>query len=820
MLIRSDQDSCSSLSIDRKSNEFNKNLRIYYADQSYIDIAIYQLSMNETFFIKDKKSFTLIKEAQTDTFFKFIGKFSDTDYFNFLQEKNYLDFSVDQDTSFPSELAIPSFDRESVQDSFTKMDISSVSALDNSVFNFGQPSGDVLINSDIPEKNNFSKKQDNLILDDEPEIISNQNFGKKEECNVTQGKKTDKKQERKKANRRKKKQDFEDELKKMAINKNIFHISKNIDVRECMESFQGVFNNDTQKIEHKNEEISYAENLNIFNIDFEKLDLNTDYHNQLLEMETHYKKEIVKINEIIEEKIEKLENGEILKDFKKEIVENSHIFYCQKNLRGPGKLLYKENKYNYCKIGNFYNKGLNGIGMQFPIGFFDQENITENDIFFYKVGLWENNDLVLGLRWELRLFENKSIFTLGRLKKDKKHGEALELITLHYDKTVLQKYYDMVLFNVINDIKISVINCGTYNEDFLNGKGKHIYCGISCINTQEFVQSLIGSFHTFGNEGFNGLQKHSDYFQSINQIDNYKYIYNGEFRNGKFDGIGLFTQEDGQTYYGSYKNGLKHGYGVHTQPEDQRYEGDFENDKPNGDGKIFYANGTVYEGEFVEGKFEGKGIKTEKDGEIYDGDWKNSIKNGHGVITKVNGDRWEGEFKNGTQNGFGIMNAVSGSYRGNFLKGVFHGKGRFTWPHGGFFEGDYVEGNRSGYGVLTSSNVKNMVVNNKSNEFPDFGKFMRTNFTFEGQFYENKPHGKGKFTESDGTFTEGIWVNGLQSGHGTKVMPNGNIFKGYWKDDKIYGEGEEQIIESMQKIRGFWENGKLIRYKIDEANQI
>ena len=38
--------------------------------------------------------------------------------------------------------------------------------------------------------------------------------------------------------------------------------------------------------------------------------------------------------------------------------------------------------------------------------------------------------------------------------------------------------------------------------------------------------------------------------------------YNGEWKNNKMDGNGIFEWPDGRTYDGEYKDDKKHGYGL------------------------------------------------------------------------------------------------------------------------------------------------------------------------------------------------------------------------------------------------------------------
>ena len=52
--------------------------------------------------------------------------------------------------------------------------------------------------------------------------------------------------------------------------------------------------------------------------------------------------------------------------------------------------------------------------------------------------------------------------------------------------------------------------------------------------------------------------------------------YEGEYKNGKFDGKGSFTFSDGRRYEGQFKNGEKHGKGTFTFPDGRKYVGEWE----------------------------------------------------------------------------------------------------------------------------------------------------------------------------------------------------------------------------------------------------
>jgi len=76
-------------------------------------------------------------------------------------------------------------------------------------------------------------------------------------------------------------------------------------------------------------------------------------------------------------------------------------------------------------------------------------------------------------------------------------------------------------------------------------------------------------------------------------------VYEGEWENGKMNGIGTFTYADGKKFGEEFRDGSPW----------------------NGQGTVKFSNGDVYEGEWKNGKMDGIGTFTYADGCKYTGKW-------------------------------------------------------------------------------------------------------------------------------------------------------------------------------------------------------
>ncbi len=93
------------------------------------------------------------------------------------------------------------------------------------------------------------------------------------------------------------------------------------------------------------------------------------------------------------------------------------------------------------------------------------------------------------------------------------------------------------------------------------------------------------------------------------KIENFSIMYQGYFKNNKFEGEGKACWKDGDKYIGQWKQGQRHGYG-----------------------EFFKKNGAIYKGLFNENKLDGIVIFFTKSKNCEQGEWLNDMRHGKQII--------------------------------------------------------------------------------------------------------------------------------------------------------------------------------------------
>ena len=77
---------------------------------------------------------------------------------------------------------------------------------------------------------------------------------------------------------------------------------------------------------------------------------------------------------------------------------------------------------------------------------------------------------------------------------------------------------------------------------------------------------------------------------------------------------------------------------------------------------------------------------------------------------------------------------------------------------------------------------------------------------YEGEWYKDKKHGKGKCQFSDNSSYDGHFVNDNFEGHGTFIWPNSDMYIGDWSCGRMDGKGEFRHNDGHILINGIFKN--------------
>ncbi len=173
--------------------------------------------------------------------------------------------------------------------------------------------------------------------------------------------------------------------------------------------------------------------------------------------------------------------------------------------------------------------------------------------------------------------------------------------------------------------------------------------------------SYIGTLYISGDVFFNGIS------WSKTKSDFKDCVYKGEIKNGKPNGQGTLTFDDGSRHVGEWKNGKRDGKGIFYSSSGVESPGVWMNGSlqfsstPASSCKVQTTFGTLY----ISGDAFFNGIswsKTKSDFKdcVYKGDIKNGVPHGQGNLTFDDGAKYIGEWKNGKRDGKGIFYSSSG----------------------------------------------------------------------------------------------------------------------------------------------------------------
>ena len=116
----------------------------------------------------------------------------------------------------------------------------------------------------------------------------------------------------------------------------------------------------------------------------------------------------------------------------------------------------------------------------------------------------------------------------------------------------------------------------------------------------------------------------------------------GEMVNGKLNGQGKISFDDGTSYIGTFKDDIRNGYGTQIYKNGDKYEGEWKDNQEHGWGTYYNLadnalKGSKHVGENKNREANGPGTFYYPDGNIYIGEFKGNKRNGKGTLTYGNG---------------------------------------------------------------------------------------------------------------------------------------------------------------------------------------
>ncbi|EAR95959.2 tyrosine kinase domain protein (macronuclear) [Tetrahymena thermophila SB210] len=278
-------------------------------------------------------------------------------------------------------------------------------------------------------------------------------------------------------------------------------------------------------------------------------------------------------------------------------------------------------------------------------------------------------------------------------------------------------------------------------------------------------------------------------------------IYEGQVKDSKRHGLGKYTYSNGNVYEGDWFENKQNGEGRFVYAEKSGeggdiYNGQFKDDKFEGFGHYYYKkSGRQYIGFFSNDKWNGEGKFINANGEIIkSGIWKDDkLQTDMNVAEIVTPKQFQHLIIENFEQKKDILNQLGMKdfyFEGNYQKLNPQCKYAKIYYDNGIYEGSIQNGKKQGIGKFMFANGNVYVGNWFENQQNGQGRFMFDGLDsdiYNGEFKKGKFEGFGHYYyNKSGKQYIGFFSNDKWNGQGKFISANGEIIKsGIWKDDKL-----------------------------------
>jgi len=303
--------------------------------------------------------------------------------------------------------------------------------------------------------------------------------------------------------------------------------------------------------------------------------------------------------------------------------------------------------------------------------------------------------------------------------------------------------------------------------------------------------------------------------------------YKGQYSNNGYNGKGTYVYSDGEVYKGHFVDGWRSGKGKLTKDGKTLFKGEWKDDERwtgKGIEETVFDDGSscTYKGSWLNGEYNGKYELTDRDSDgtlTFKGTCADGEPIGYGEVSCTDGKyllytigeigtylvKYKGNFSD-DESGTGYIEYYSddgSSYQGECI-GSFdyaepNGEGVLLMDGEVVFDGEWKDGERwTGQGkeetVDDDGVVRAFEGNWLNGEYDGYGEWWTINAagekgTYSGEFKNTKRNGYGEYHYPDGNIYKGNWKDDLREGKGKLYDKNGVLIQdGTFKDNEYVGE--------------------------------